>query len=184
MNHELIDNLLLHAGVVVFDETRQYTRLLSRLNDKFLTDENKAWFEARSQSRRKSGFSMCPKKEYLIWELFSFERLKANKNQEAINAFERLKITSCYTLQLPNYSANANIRPSFRLSGEYDVSYINNQEEFDLLKEQLKKSVPIPYWVVDSIAREEGDELYLFDEEFKWLLVLTHEEEVYFYQET
>ncbi|MCD8372744.1 MAG: hypothetical protein LUD27_05535 [Clostridia bacterium] len=53
---------------------------------------------------------------------------------------------------------------------------------FENLKGVIKKDVSIPYWIIDSVSSEVGKEVYAFDDSLLWILVLTHENEAYFYR--
>lgn len=118
---------------------------------------------------------------WYYWELFSFEKINCLKNEEAIQAFEEMKIHKCYIVQSPVWKNDGSARGfACCLQGEYDTSFINNDEEFYELKEDIKMKTPIPYWVIDCIGERVGRELYVFGEDLQWLLGLTHEKEIFF----
>jgi len=72
------------------------------------------------------------------------------------------------------------LRESF-CKGAYDVSYIDTLEEFNFIKTDVRKDVPIPFWTVYSLYERYGNEFYAFDKKFTWILALTHEKEIYLY---
>lgn len=188
MKKELINHILIHSGVTIHDNSNRFDILWKKLQSVFLTSQNKEWFLARYDkftSKQKQLFceeyGYVSEKDLLYWELFSFGKLNALKNDAAIHEFNNLKIKECALLQYPNFNVEGNKKPLYSLKGEYDVSFVNDETEFNLLKDMIKKDTAIPYWVIDNISRSIGKEIYVFDISLSWFLVLTHENEVYLY---
>ena len=160
------------SGVVAFSLEIDYCNLWKKVKEKF-----KPYFSWLKKENR----NVEDDDLWYYWELFSFEELENHKNEQAIQFFEQLNVYKCYIVQSPVWN-NDKRENGFAccLEGQYDTSFINNDEEFYELKEEIRKESLIPYWVIDCIAEHVGRELYVFDEEMKWVLVLTHEKEVFF----
>lgn len=188
MDNDLVKHILIYSGVTATDCSAEYERLYNKLSDYFLTPDNEKWFKRRyyeSVSALLNQIGCCPVQRFLFWELFSFGLLNACKNNEAIKSFDTLKINRCYLLQLPEYNLRSNPKPSYCLKGEYDVSLIEDDDRemlFNLLKKDIKRDNPIPFWVIDNISSSVGKEIYAFDDSMDWVLVLNHENEIYFHK--
>jgi hypothetical protein len=190
MNNEVIKNILINSGVVVTDCSNQYDYLFEKIKSVFLTQENTEWLKNQYEEhiKRLSYFSpnipidaKFDEDNCLYWELFSFERLHSLKNEEAISAFNQLQTKECFILQITNYNLDSNNKPAYLLKGSFDISNIDDFEEFKLLKNDIIQDVSIPYWVIDNISQSIGKEIYVFDINMSWILVLTHENDIFFY---
>ncbi len=178
MELHTINHILIYSGVTVSNCPQEFDRLYKKLSNYFLTPENEQWFISKNSGS-------CSKSQYLFWELFSFGLLYAAQDDEAVKSFEKLNINSCYLVQMPQYNLCPDAVPAYFLKGEYDVSLIDDDDRetsFKNLKEFIKKDVPIPFWVIDNLSSSIGREIYAFDDSLNWVLVLTHENEVYLYK--
>lgn len=191
MDENLEKHILIHSGVTITDYSKGFHKLYKKLSDYFLTPDHKKWFKNRyfesinAISRQDGNCSQMP--QILFWELFSFGLSDAYKNNEAVKVFEQLNINKCYLLQLPDYNLCSDVMPAYCLKGKYNVSLIEDADRemlFDLLKKDIKQDVSIPFWVIDNISSTIGKEIYAFDDRMNWVLILTHENEVYLYKKS
>ncbi len=185
---ELKKNILLNSGTVVQEKFNDYKNLWEKISEYFLTEENMAWFKFNKEKTQydlqkslKGTVSNGYNYESFFWELFSFNKVVADKNETAIKHFEDLMVKKCYVVQDPNYVAKKTNNFVVQLIGKYDVAGVNDLEEFKLLEQYIQKGEPIPFWVIDNIANFCGREVYVFDDSLTWIMVLTHENEVFFH---
>ncbi len=167
-------NLILQSGTELscIDRFDYYSSLL----ENYFSTKCGAWLNNRNKN------FVGKKCQPLYWELFSFNKLISEKGSAAINAFNNSNIEKCIILQIPGYAESTEVKNCFVLEGLYDVSNLSEYEEFNYIKELIKQKVSIPFVAIDYLSQHIGKELYVFNDEFKWLLCLTHENEIYFHR--
>lgn len=167
-------NLILQSGIELHRENR-FNYYFGLLQNYFLTNCGE-WLNDRNKNfGDKVSYS-------LFWEVFSFNELPFEKDGGAISAFNNNNIAKCIVLQIPEFADPIGTKNCFRLEGLYDVTNLSDFEEFKYIKDLIRKNVTIPFWVIDYLSQNIGKELYVFDDCLKWLLCMTHENEIYFHK--
>lgn len=175
---EFLEDILLSTGVAITKCSEIYDTYWRKLQNFFLTEEAISWFKKRQ------GTYNVHRDYWLYWELFGYKGLikGAVWDEEAIQAFEDMKVTDCYVLQPPGGVSKMIKKPAYHLVGKYDVSFINSKDDFEILEEDIRKPTAIPYRVLQRIEEEIGPELYVIDKDFTWIFIITHAPYIIFYQ--
>ncbi|MCM1438618.1 MAG: hypothetical protein NC131_05335 [Roseburia sp.] len=118
----------------------------------------------------------------LFWEVFAFNELDSERGDSAIKAFNNIKPEKCIVLQIPDFAEPVGAKNCFMLEGLYDTTNLSDYSEFKFIKDLIRQKVAIPFWTIDYLSQHIGKELYVFDDSFKWMLNLTHENEIYFHR--
>lgn len=166
-------NLILKSGVELVREDK-FDYYNSLLENYFLANCGE-WLENRNN--RFGGKT----RQCLFWETFSFNKLVAEKNKDAIRAFNKNNIEQCVVLQIPEFAEPIGAKNCFILTGAYDITNLSNYEEFKYIKDLIRQKVTIPFWAIDYLSQQIGKELYVFDDSFKWIMSISHENEIYFH---
>lgn len=171
----ILRHLQTKAGITLEERPDKHAEIWEKVKNFFLTAERRGWFHDRATDKRDEN-------AWHYWELYTFGKIQGYRGEPALQKFDEKKISACYAVRSPSWQTEKDSPRAVLLKGEYDLSFIKDEYEYELLKNDIRGEYPIPAWCLPYLSEHIGKELYVLDENADWVLVCTHENETFYFE--